>query len=194
MGSDESLGGALLTPIPWLEGVDAESAARNGVSQGELLRKEQELNIVPANQVEAQGRAGSDASEGPPEIGAQDVGPQPEGTVFPDPPRSEEEIELKKDGGEENEEEKKEGKTEKESDRGEEKQEEKEEEAKKDDAADADGDMVMDEKADDKAVVKEAEQSKADGEKDVDMDAPAEMEVEAAGGGDKAKDEDAMKE
>ncbi|PWW73337.1 hypothetical protein C7212DRAFT_359483 [Tuber magnatum] len=92
LGSDESLGGALLSPIPWL----AESSLTegtegvNGVSQGELLRQEQELNIVPAAQVSSPPEAGMHA-EGPPALGPEDVGPQPEGTVFPDPPATIEE-------------------------------------------------------------------------------------------------------
>ncbi|CAZ84568.1 unnamed protein product [Tuber melanosporum] len=92
LGSDESLGGALLSPIPWLaespltEGTEGV----NGVSQGELLRQEQELNIVPAAQVSSPPEAGMHA-EGPPALGPEDVGPQPEGTVFPDPPATIEE-------------------------------------------------------------------------------------------------------
>jgi hypothetical protein len=61
LGSDESLGGALLTPIPWL----------TGGGEGHALSP--------------------DAAE-PPALGPEDVGPQPEGTVFPDPPRNEEDI------------------------------------------------------------------------------------------------------
>jgi hypothetical protein len=77
LGSDESLGGALLTPIPWLKnGVNNSNstdmsspnsdplgepiqADRNpmvperdqgAVTQGELIRQEQEAGIVPVNQ------------------------------------------------------------------------------------------------------------------------------------------------
>ena len=77
LGSDESLGGALLTPIPWLkDGVDSmvgsisspasdsrgESITEDApnplvrhredgaVTQGELIRQEQEAGIVPVNQ------------------------------------------------------------------------------------------------------------------------------------------------
>lgn len=114
LGSDESLGGALLTPIPWLTptpltedtgGVngslsseDGSSGAINGVSQGELLRHEQELNIIPATQVASPPRVSgpeeprTTASQGPPSLGPADVGPQPAGTVFPDPPKSAEDI------------------------------------------------------------------------------------------------------
>lgn len=98
LGSDESLGGALLSPIPWLtpspltHGNPGESGGGvNGVSQGELLRQEQELNI-PAPQVGAGGEGGAHIhAEGPPALGPEDVGPQPEGTVFPDPPATLEE-------------------------------------------------------------------------------------------------------
>ncbi|KAH0609063.1 uncharacterized protein H6S33_001291 [Morchella sextelata] len=81
LGSDESLGGALLSPIPWLTptALSDETAA---VSQGELMRAEQELGIV------AEGAAGEVAA--PPPLGPEDVGPQPEGTVFEDPPGVEE--------------------------------------------------------------------------------------------------------
>ena len=77
LGSDESLGGALLTPIPWLKnGVNTSSSTdmssprsdplvepmegdgnlmvpereEGGVTQGELIRQEQEAGIVPMNQ------------------------------------------------------------------------------------------------------------------------------------------------
>ncbi|KAG0635629.1 hypothetical protein HOY80DRAFT_981271 [Tuber brumale] len=92
LGSDESLGGALLSPIPWLAESPLTEGAEgvNGVSQGELLRQEQELNIVPAAQVSSPPEAGMHA-EGPPALGPEDVGPQPEGTVFPDPPATIEE-------------------------------------------------------------------------------------------------------
>ncbi|KAF8246900.1 hypothetical protein K440DRAFT_644388 [Wilcoxina mikolae CBS 423.85] len=66
LGSDESLGGALLTPIPWLT-----SGGGGGGGEGHALSP--------------------DAAE-PPALGPEDVGPQPEGTVFPDPPKSEGEI------------------------------------------------------------------------------------------------------
>jgi len=91
LGSDESLGGALLTPISWLRNdavsTDSESDTKmNGVSQGELLRQEQELGIQGSSstldgehddkqQVHAQG---------PPKLGPEDLGPQPPGVVFPD--------------------------------------------------------------------------------------------------------------
>jgi hypothetical protein len=107
LGSDESLGGALLTPIPWLtptsltdgdggaEGRALSPGDMNGmrVTQGELLRQEQELGVIPANQVMTGERedGGRGYSEGPPALGPADVGPQPAGTVFPDPPKSPEE-------------------------------------------------------------------------------------------------------
>lgn len=101
LGSDESLGGALLSPIPWLtptsltedtgtsESGDSGSTI-NGVSQGELLRHEQELGIVPAIQGHV-GHGDEFQMSTPPPLGPEDVGPQPEGTVFPDPPRTPEE-------------------------------------------------------------------------------------------------------
>ncbi|KAI5798959.1 hypothetical protein EDC01DRAFT_649864 [Geopyxis carbonaria] len=93
LGSDEALGGALLTPITWLAQTNGGSMeAVAGVSQGELLRQEQELNIVPAAQIQAHGEREGRGEEQPPGIGAEDVGPQPEGTVFPEPPRSPEDI------------------------------------------------------------------------------------------------------
>ncbi|KAK6522765.1 hypothetical protein TWF281_002201 [Arthrobotrys megalospora] len=98
---DDGATGATLTPIPWASareyiansGVDAAGSpvsdegvaalvsdeGGNGVSQGELLRKEQEANVVTG------GQAGSEDGPvvgGPPELDAADVGPQPEGAVF----------------------------------------------------------------------------------------------------------------
>ncbi|KAH0411450.1 hypothetical protein KCU90_g18782, partial [Aureobasidium melanogenum] len=152
LGSDESLGGALLTPIPWLKRENghhdfrSESSqtiegpngvgvietvsvsnggstlpqeedtmsheqhlrAEGGVTQGELLRQEQEAGIVPVGQevprrtlmasgsANAVGRgestlateeeAGEKPEEhaharGPEEIGAEDMGPQPEASI-----------------------------------------------------------------------------------------------------------------
>ncbi|KAI5846991.1 hypothetical protein BZA05DRAFT_131924 [Tricharina praecox] len=105
LGSDESLGGALLTPIPWLMrddcGGEAEEHALSpspgpapgvGVTQGELLRMEQEAGVIPANQVQM----GEEERKEVLKIGAEDVGPQPEGTVFPDAPATEEEIVLER--------------------------------------------------------------------------------------------------
>lgn len=92
--AEDSLGGARLTPIPWLEptqltagflegenGTHTVRPDAGGISQGELLRQEQELNIVPANQLTPEE---GQVHEGPPGIGAEDVGPQPEGTKFKD--------------------------------------------------------------------------------------------------------------
>jgi len=152
LGSDESLGGALLTPIPWLKRENghhdfrSESSqtiegpngvgvietvsvsnggsaspqeedtrsheqhlrAEGGVTQGELLRQEQEAGIVPVGQevprrtlmasgsANAVGRgesthaaeeeAGDKPEEhaharGPEEIGAEDMGPQPDSSI-----------------------------------------------------------------------------------------------------------------
>lgn len=101
LGSDESLGGALLSPIPWLTPTSltedtgtsesGESGSTiNGVLQGELLRHEQELGIVPAIHGHV-GHGEEFQMSTPPPLGPEDVGPQPEGTVFPDPPRTPEE-------------------------------------------------------------------------------------------------------
>lgn len=73
LGSDEGLGGALLTPIPWLVAGDAEGRA--------LSPEEGDGEVV----VEKRAKT-------PPPLGAEDVGKQPEGTRFGDPPRSEDEI------------------------------------------------------------------------------------------------------
>ncbi|KAF3932719.1 hypothetical protein ABW19_dt0204359 [Dactylella cylindrospora] len=108
----EEISGATLTPIPWASAkeyvaahADAagsplsdEGAASlivdegNGISQGELLRKEQEAGIVPMSQaggpLENSGNSPLDEHHvsGPPELGPADVGPQPEGTVFGEKP------------------------------------------------------------------------------------------------------------
>ncbi|KAI9787366.1 MAG: hypothetical protein M1835_002778 [Candelina submexicana] len=131
LGSDESLGGALLTPIPWLRDTQGEvrtestqtidgpngagsletvSISMNGitspsqspqqgeslresgaVTQGELLRQEQEAGVVPVVQVSGRqtrsatarglAEAETDSEEhpharGPEEIGMEDMGPQ----------------------------------------------------------------------------------------------------------------------
>ncbi|TGZ79628.1 hypothetical protein EX30DRAFT_396964 [Ascodesmis nigricans] len=164
--SDESLGGALLTPIPWLQGID-EDAARSGVSQGELLRREQELGLVPASQIEN----GGNGSEGPPGIDAQDVGPQPEGTVFPDPPRSEEEIELKDEVETSAESEERDGERDADGDVDMEKDGEGgvEMEKKEEKTDEADGQPRPEEKEDDAKGTEETDI-------DIDMDAPAELE------------------
>lgn len=105
LGSDESLGGALLTPIPWLRNGDAVTLSSpssdkldveaemvpsrddGGVTQGELIRMEQERGIVPMSQgnhrVEsarpAEEGAGDDAvphATGPDVVGVEDMGLQ----------------------------------------------------------------------------------------------------------------------
>jgi len=138
LGSDESLGGALLTPIPWLRDnatgeVRTESTAMiggphgsgstqtvpvsiNGISstspqreagavtQGELLRQEQEAGVVPVAQTTspqgrqtrsataataramAEGEGGMDELEhpharGPDVVGMEDMGPQERGAA-----------------------------------------------------------------------------------------------------------------
>lgn len=91
LGSDESLGGALLTPISWLRNetisTDNDSDTRmNGVSQGGLLRQEEELGLHSSNSAS---NGDSDDkhqvhAQGPPTLGPEDLGPQPPGVVFPD--------------------------------------------------------------------------------------------------------------
>ncbi|KAI9728546.1 MAG: hypothetical protein M1834_007685 [Cirrosporium novae-zelandiae] len=122
LGSDESLGGALLTPIPWLhqsetasgdggsDSMNEESAmatdsiingvsngvsqrASGGVTQGELLRQEQEAGVVPlAQTTSVRGTVNPDNMSdqddlieeveerphvrGPQEVGMEDTGPQ----------------------------------------------------------------------------------------------------------------------
>jgi PPP4R2 len=106
LGSDESLGGALLTPIPWLkngeiagttsprsdplEPVDPPSNAfvperqDGAVTQGELIRMEQEAGIVPVGQtvseadveVEGEGAESAPHARGPDKVGVEDMGLQ----------------------------------------------------------------------------------------------------------------------
>ncbi len=115
LGSDESLGGALLTPIPWLKnGVNSNStdmssptsdplgepldasAANNmvperedgAVTQGELIRREQEAGIVPVSQTirgtgvgeaedgELEDENAIPHARGPDLVGAEDIGLQ----------------------------------------------------------------------------------------------------------------------
>ena len=95
LGSDESLGGALLTPIPWLvdgqglhdsSNTEASTATQdssdsdmlivpdreNGaVTQGELIRQEQEAGVVPVSS--SMGGAHSRMMSGAHETGADDV-------------------------------------------------------------------------------------------------------------------------
>lgn len=91
LGSDESLGGALLTPIPWLKdgGLDStdicESTtndpddemlvvpdrADGAVTQGELIRQEQEAGVIPVASVAGQGP--SRMMSGAVETGSDDV-------------------------------------------------------------------------------------------------------------------------
>ena len=106
LGSDESLGGALLTPIPWLkngeiagttlpksdplEPIDPPSNAfvsereDGAVTQGELIRMEQEAGIVPLSQTVGTGDVGTEGEEadvvpharGPDVVGIEDMGLQ----------------------------------------------------------------------------------------------------------------------
>ncbi|KAF8416492.1 hypothetical protein EV426DRAFT_417911 [Tirmania nivea] len=91
LGSDESLGGALLTPISWLRNgavsSDSESDTKmNGVSQGELLRQEQEFGIQNSSSVPDGEHDDKQQvhAQGPLKLGPEDLGPQPPGVVFPD--------------------------------------------------------------------------------------------------------------
>ncbi len=138
LGSDESLGGALLTPIPWLRDSNTRDTVQEGtsvvggshfstdsqtgsssingvataqtqreagaVTQGELLRQEQEAGVIPVTQVlSTQGRqtrsatassaraiaeeegAAEDSEQpharGPDVVGVEDMGPQERGTA-----------------------------------------------------------------------------------------------------------------
>jgi PPP4R2 len=107
LGSDESLGGALLTPIPWLKNgeiagttsprsdplldqVDPPSnnfvpGRQDGaVTQGELIRMEQEAGIVPISQTSSEGVGGIEGegvdtvphARGPDTLGVEDMGLQ----------------------------------------------------------------------------------------------------------------------
>ncbi|KAI1004159.1 hypothetical protein K3495_g4051 [Podosphaera aphanis] len=132
VGIDEALGGALLTPIPWLQKSGTKSPLENevmrqsstkivegpngpggvetvlvslngvtsatltntsgiedpltslrsegGITQGELLRQEQEAGVVPALQLLGEDRISDDEdsrhARGPDEIGMEDMGPQ----------------------------------------------------------------------------------------------------------------------
>ncbi|KAL1868825.1 hypothetical protein Plec18167_008130 [Paecilomyces lecythidis] len=96
LGSDESLGGALLTPIPWLSNTALEDAGSDpldegresgGVTQGELIRQEQEAGIVVTSHVVASSegidaRTSPEAEEdapharGPSVLGVEDMGLQ----------------------------------------------------------------------------------------------------------------------
>ena len=115
LGSDESLGGALLTPIPWLKNGVGNSSLNEmeeqgsdplgepieadgdpmvperedgAVTQGELIRQEQEAGIVPVNQTTgSRGMHASGEAEdgevdetpharGPDIVGAEDIGLQ----------------------------------------------------------------------------------------------------------------------
>jgi hypothetical protein len=126
LGSDEALGGALLTPIPWLKdhalqgevhtestelvdgplgtgSIETVTVSVNGVNslqligstptvtarpggavtQGELIRQEQEAGIVPLSQVNDDDPADEIAEEhiharGPEEVDVTDTGPQRE--------------------------------------------------------------------------------------------------------------------
>lgn len=107
LGSDESLGGALLTPIPWLKNgeiagstspksdplldqVDPPSNSfvpghqDGAVTQGELIRMEQEAGIVPISQSRSEGGEGIQGegvdaiphARGPDTLGVEDMGLQ----------------------------------------------------------------------------------------------------------------------
>ncbi|OKL60237.1 hypothetical protein UA08_04807 [Talaromyces atroroseus] len=124
LGSDESLGGALLTPIPWLsnpdlEAVRAEMIAEDAaVTQGELIRQEQEAGLIansqtPHSTAKPLGEDGKDGertspqpeeiphARGPSVVGVEDLGLQDgKGVqmVLPDPNKSQNGEEEEKDG------------------------------------------------------------------------------------------------
>lgn len=106
LGSDESLGGALLTPIPWLKNgeiagttspksdpldpIDKPSNSfvperqDGAVTQGELIRMEQEAGIVPVSQtigeggvdIESESAEAVPHARGPDVVGVEDMGLQ----------------------------------------------------------------------------------------------------------------------
>ncbi|KAJ9302410.1 hypothetical protein DTO217A2_7403 [Paecilomyces variotii] len=96
LGSDESLGGALLTPISWLNNTALEDAGSDpldegresgGVTQGELIRQEQEAGIVVTSHLVTssegiEARRSPEAEEdapharGPSVLGVEDMGLQ----------------------------------------------------------------------------------------------------------------------
>jgi PPP4R2 len=108
LGSDESLGGALLTPIPWLKngeiagttsprsdpldpldvhgGAFVSEREHGAVTQGELIRIEQEAGIVPVSQttmgeaadIDLDGDGGDSIphARGPDIVGVEDLGLQ----------------------------------------------------------------------------------------------------------------------
>ncbi|ERF70828.1 hypothetical protein EPUS_02350 [Endocarpon pusillum Z07020] len=106
LGSDESLGGALLTPIPWLKNgeiagttspksdpldpIDKPSNSfvperqDGAVTQGELIRMEQEAGIVPVSQtigeggvdIENESAEAVPHARGPDVVGVEDMGLQ----------------------------------------------------------------------------------------------------------------------
>lgn len=90
LGSDESLGGALLTPISWLQNdthsSDIESDTRmNGVPeetphQGHALDKENKPTMSDSDN----GGRQQVHAQGPRTLGPEDLGPQPPGVVFLD--------------------------------------------------------------------------------------------------------------
>lgn len=109
-GSDESLGGALLTPIPWLRdgpqsdtstsssvngivnvaenwtdhgadiGMEVDLRQQGGVTQGELLRQEQEAADPPAAVTSTSSRHDQPHALGPDVIGMEDTGKQEHAT------------------------------------------------------------------------------------------------------------------
>lgn len=90
LGSDESLGGALLTPISWLQNdhsSDTETDTRmNGVPESEGSRQEhapEKENAPTIPDGDGGGRQQVHA-QGPRTLGPEDLGPQPPGVVFLD--------------------------------------------------------------------------------------------------------------
>ena len=91
LGSDESLGGALLTPISWLRtSIEGDFDTRmNGVSQEGFPGQENEMGSQALNSTSnGDNDEHRQVHEGPSTIGPEDLGPQPPGIVFDlnDPP------------------------------------------------------------------------------------------------------------
>ena len=91
LGSDESLGGALLTPISWLQNdalsSDTESDTRmNGVPEGDVSHQEHAPGKENAPTMPDGDNGGRQQihAQGPRTLGPEDLGPQPPGVVFLD--------------------------------------------------------------------------------------------------------------
>lgn len=88
---DDALGGALLTPIPWLKAEQDDEAPNrvNGLSQDGLLHQDYSPRHDPNHFTNHTPNGGHVEefnhvhAQGPPTLGPEDVGPQPSGTILP---------------------------------------------------------------------------------------------------------------